>query len=120
MEQQLRLSVDGTELAVVWEDNGSVAALADLAAAGPLTVEMSAYGGFEQVGSLGTSLPRDDVRTTTEAGDIVLYAGDQLVIFYGSNTWAYTRLGRVTGLSGEELTALLSADGVTVTLSRGE
>ncbi len=78
------------------------------------------YGGFEQVGSLGASLPRSDTRITTQAGDIVLYAGDQIVVFYGSNTWAYTRLGRITDLSPEELAALLGKGDVSLTLSLEE
>ena len=77
---------------------------------------MSMYGGFEQVGSVGTALPQDDVQTTTSAGDIDLYAGDQMVVFYGSNTWAYTRLGHISDKTAEELTALLSNDSVTITL----
>ena len=78
---------------------------------------MSMYGGFEQVGALGTSLPRDDRQTTTQAGDIVLYAGDQIVVFYGSNSWAYTRLGRITDQSVQALRDLLGNGDVTVTLS---
>jgi hypothetical protein len=81
---------------VEWEDNESVEALKELCQEGPLTIRMSMYGGFEQVGSIGQSLPRDDSRTTTQAGDIVLYSGDQIVVFYGSNSWAYTRLGHIT------------------------
>ena len=86
------LKINGEEYPVEWEDNESVAALKELC---PLTVEMSMYGGFEQVGSLGSSLPRSDEQTTTDYGDIVLYSGDQIVVFYGSNTWAYTRLGHI-------------------------
>ena len=78
---------------------------------------MSMYGGFEQVGSLGTSLPRNDSQTTTQAGDIVLYSGNQIVIFYGSNSWAYTRLGRITDKSASELTELLGKGDVAVTLT---
>ena len=116
MEKSLSLVIDGREVAVAWEDNESVAALIELASAGPLTVQMSMYGGFEQVGSLGTGLPRDDVQTTTRAGDIVLYSGNQIVVFYGSNSWAYTRLGHITDLSAEELSALLGSGDVTLTL----
>ena len=86
------LKINGKEYPVEWEDNESVEALKALC---PLTVEMSMYGGFEQVGSLGSSLPRNDKQTTTDYGDIVLYAGDQIVIFYGSNSWAYARLGHI-------------------------
>ena len=74
------------------------------------------YGGFEQVGSLGTSLPRNDVQTTTQAGDLVLYSGNQIVVFYGSNSWAYTRLGRIEGLSSSEIAELLGNGAVELTL----
>ena len=117
MEKSLRLLINETEVPVGWEENESVEALARLAAAEPLTVQMSMYGGFEQVGSLGSSLPRNDVQTVTQAGDIVLYAGNQIVMFYGSNSWAYTRLGRITDVSAEELTNLLANGDVVITLS---
>ena len=67
---------------------------------------MSMYGGFEQVGSIGQSISRDDKQITTEFGDILLYSGNQIVVFYGSNSWAYTKLGHID-LSEEELTQLL-------------
>ena len=117
MEKSLRLLINGTPVSVGWEENESVEALARLAAAEPLTVQMSMYGGFEQVGSLGTNLPKNDVQTTTGAGDIVLYSGSNIVIFYGSNSWAYTRLGKVQGMSAQELSALLGSGDVTVTLA---
>ena len=114
-ELTMMLKIDDTEIAVRWEDNESVEALKDLIQDTPLTINMSMYGGFEQVGSLGTSLPRNDVQTTTEAGDIVLYSGNQIVVFYGSNSWAYTRLGHVE-LSAPEMSDLLSHGDVTITL----
>ena len=80
----------------------------------------SPYGGFEQVGSLGAELPSDDVQMTTEAGDIVLYSGDQIVIFYGSNIWAYTKLGRITDRSDAEVADLLGNGNVTITISNAE
>ena len=86
------LKINGEEYPVEWENNESVFALKDLC---PLAIEMSMYGGFEQVGSLGSSLPRNDEQTTTDYGDIVLYSGNQIVVFYGSNSWAYTKLGRI-------------------------
>ena len=98
----------------------SVEALKQLAASDKLTIEMSMYGGFEQVGSMGTSLPREDVQTTTEAGDIVLYSGDQMVVFYGSNSWAYTKLGHITDKTADEMTELLGNGNVTITLSMTE
>jgi len=114
VEKTLKLFVAGNETPVTWQDNASVDALKELAASG-LTVQMSMYGGFEQVGSLGANLPRDDKQTTTDYGDVVLYSGNQIVIFYGSNSWSYTRLGHID-LSKEEMTDLLSNGNVTITL----
>lgn len=118
-EKTLRLKINGTEVAVEWEDNESVSALIDLVSSEGLTVQMSAYGGFEQVGSLGQSLPRNDVQTTTDAGDIVLYSGNQIVVFYGSNSWAYTRLGRISDRSTADMAALLGNGNVTLTITYG-
>ena len=113
--KKLRMAIDGTEVSVIWEENESVTALMNLVGEAPITIQMSMYGGFEQVGPIGTSLPRNDVQITTEAGDIVLYSGNQIVVFYGSNSWAYTRLGHVD-LSAVEMSELLSHGDVTVTL----
>lgn len=113
----LKMKIDGRELPVVWEDNESVHALISLASESPVTVAMSRYGGFEQVGSLGTSLPRNDAQTVTQPGDIVLYAGNQIVVFYGSNSWAYTRLGHITDQTAAQLKDLLGNGDVTLTLS---
>ena len=112
----LTMKIDGKKVAVDWEENDSVTALAKLVKDKPLTIKMSVYGGFEQVGPLGTGLPRNDAQTTTQAGDIVLYSGDRIVVFYGSNSWAYTRLGHVSDKTQQELTELLSNGDVTVTL----
>ena len=115
-QEEMQMKVGGTVVAGEWEHNESVEARR--AEDHPLTVEMSMYGGFEQVGSLGQSLPRNDVQTTTSAGDIVLYSGNQIVVFYGSNSWAYTRLGRVSDKTAEELTALLGNGDVTITIEK--
>ena len=114
--EAMKLWIGETAVAVAWEDNDAVRALRELVAEQPLTIEMSMYGGFEQVGSIGTDMPRNDEQTTTQAGDIVLYAGDQMVVFYGSNSWAYTRLGRVTDKTAGEMAGLLSGGDVTVTV----
>ena len=110
--EEMKLFINGEEVPVTWEENESVEALKELV---PLTVEMSMYGGFEQVGYLGTSITRNDVQTVTSYGDIVLYSGNQIVIFYGSNSWAYTRLGHVE-LSQEEMARLLSNGDVVIEL----
>ena len=113
----LTLTIDGTVVTVEWENNDTVAALTERVKAAPLMVQMSMYGGFEQVGSLGASLPRHDQQTTTSSGDIVLYSGNQIVIFYGSNSWAYTRLGHISDKTQAEMRELLGEHDVTVTLS---
>ena len=112
----LQMTIGDTPVSVDWEDNESVEALKDLCSNQPLTIQMSMYGGFEQVGSIGADLPQNDEQTTTSSGDIVLYSGDQIVVFYGSNTWAYTRLGHITDKTQAELNELLSNGNITVTL----
>ena len=109
------MTIGNTKVDVSWEDNDSVRELKELAAKN-LSIQMSMYGGFEQVGSIGQNLTRNDKQTTTEPGDIVLYSGNQLVVFYGSNSWSYTRLGKIN-LSDEELENLLGNGDVTITLS---
>ena len=116
-ESTMLMMVGDMSVEVDWEENESVEALKELAAE-DLTIEMSMYGGFEQVGSIGQSLPRNDTQTTTASGDIVLYSGDQLVVFYGSNTWAYTRLGKIVDKTPEEMEELLGNGDVTITLSK--
>lgn len=116
-DTEMKLSIGTEDVKVEWESNESVEALMALVKEGPLTINMSMYGGFEQVGEIGKSLPRSDSQTTTRAGDIVLYSGNKIVVFYGSNSWAYTRLGRITDRSAEELSALLGNGNVTLTIS---
>ena len=115
MEKTMHLYINETELPVIWEDNQSVQALTELAASEPLHVNMSMYGGFEQVGSLGRDLPRSDRQTVTQSGDIMLYSGNQVVIFYGSNSWAYTPLGKADGVSASRMRELLGNGDVTLT-----
>ena len=115
-ETVLQMKIGDTSVAVNWEDNESVEALKEMCQDGPLTIKMSMYGGFEQVGSIGQDLPRNDSQTTTQAGDIVLYSGNQIVVFYGSNSWAYTRLGHITDQSEQDLAELLGNGDVTITI----
>lgn len=112
---KLTLKIDGIEVDVIWADNDSVKALKNLAKNG-LTINMSKYGGFEQVGSIGSTLPSSDTRITTNPGDIVLYSSNQIVIFYDSNTWSYTKIGHIN-LSKSELIDLLGDEDVVVTLT---
>ena len=111
----MKVQVGDTIFSATLEENVAVSALVDMMRESPVVLQMSNYSGFEKVGSLGTSLPADNSQTTTHAGDIVLYNGNQIVIFYGSNSWSYTRLGHIDDLTGWE-EALGNGD-VTVTFS---
>ena len=113
-EQNMVMKIGDTSVDVTWEDNDSIKELNKLAESG-LSISMSMYGGFEQVGSIGQSITKNDVQMTTQSGDIVLYSGNQLVVFYGSNSWSYTKLGKIN-LSQKELEELLGNGDVTITL----
>lgn len=116
-EMKLNVEVNGTTFTAALEDNAAVDAFVEMMREAPVVIEMNDYSGFEKVGSLGTSLPASNSQTTTQVGDIVLYNSSQIVIFYGSNSWSYTRLGKIDDLTGWE-EALGSGD-VTVTFSIG-
>nr|WP_325212606.1 flavodoxin [uncultured Oscillibacter sp.] len=115
----LSLTVNGTTFTAALEDNSSARALRDLLADGPKTIEMSDYGSMEKVGPLGQSLPTNNEQIATQAGDLILYQGNQFVIYYAPNTWNFTRLGRVNNTSASELRQLLGSGDVSVTLSLG-
>ena len=116
-DSSMTMKIGDTKVNVDWEDNQAVERLRDMAKDGDITIQMSMYGGFEQVGSIGQSLPRDDKQTTTSSGDIVLYSGNQMVVFYGSNSWSYTRLGHISDKDEAEKADLLSQGDVTITIS---
>ena len=111
-EENMKLSIDNQELNVTWENNESVKALKELL---PLTIEMHEYGDFEQVGSIGQSIVSNDKRITTAPGDIVLYSSNQIVIFFGNNTWEYTKIGHIN-LSDSVLNDLLNKENVSLTI----
>ena len=108
----MNVQVGDVVFSATLEENETVSALVEMMRESPVVIQMSDYSGFEKVGSLRTSLPASNSQTTTQAGDIVLYNGNQIVIFYGTNTWSYTRLGHIDDLTGWE-EALGSGD-VTV------
>ena len=92
---QIKSDSGSHTLTATLSDNSSATAFYELLKKGPLTVDMHDYGSFEKVGSLGTSLPRNDTQITTTAGDIILYQGNQITIYYDVNSWNFTRLGKV-------------------------
>lgn len=116
---RIRLTVNGNSFSAVLEPGQTAEALRARLERGDIKVRMEDYGNMEKVGGLGFALPRHDVRTVTGPGDMVLYQGNSLVIFYGTNTWSYTPLGKVEGVSSRERMLELwgKGDDATVTLS---
>lgn len=117
--EKMYITINGNKLEVTLAENSSVAALVKKLKQGDISYTANDYGGFEKVGSLGFNLPTGDKQITTHAGDVILYSGNQIVLFYGSNSWSYTRLGEINGYTAAQLRSLLCAgEGkVLVTLS---
>ena len=115
MKISIQITSDGGshKITATLTDNSSATAFYELLKKGPVTIKMSDYGNFEKVGSLGTTLPRNDSQITTSAGDIILYQGNQITIYYDTNSWNFTRLGKVDGVTQAELTKILGKDDVT-------
>lgn len=113
------LELGDTVWTATLEDNPSAAALKELLTLGPLTVDMHDYGGFEKVGGIGTTLPRSDRPITTTPGDIILYQGNSVTIYYDENAWNFTLLGHIDGVAEAELRKVLKAGGedIRVTFS---
>lgn len=114
-EMKLQIEAGGSTFTAVLEENQAAAALVEMIKDEPMVIEMEDYAGFEKVGSLGTSLPASNSQMTARAGDIVLYNSSQIVMFYGSNSWSYTKLAEVEDLTGWE--DALGSGSVSVTLS---
>ena len=98
-EMKMNVQIGEYTFTATLEQNQAVNELIDMMKEGPVTIEMSDYSGFEKVGPLGKGLTTDNHQTTTTEGDIVLYSGNQIVIFYGSNSWSYTRIGKIDDLT---------------------
>ena len=113
----IKIRVNSSVLEVKLEDNEATKSLVGRLKNGNISVDANEYGGFEKVGNLGFSLPRNDKGITTSAGDIVLYQGNQISLFYNSNSWSYTKLGKVQNVSGDELKNILGSGDVTLILS---
>lgn len=116
-DNQIRVTVGSRSFIVNLEDNETAKALRKMLADEDLTISASNYGGFEKVCQLGKTLPRNDKQITTEAGDVMLYSGNQIVFFYGANSWSYTKIGKVEASSIEKLESVLSGSETEVILS---
>lgn len=118
---KLNIQIDnGTSkhtLTATLNDNSSSRALMELLEKGSITIDMHDYGNFEKVGSLPSSLPRNDTQITTEPGDIILYQGNQITFYYDTNSWNFTLLGKIDGITKAELKKILGKGNVTVVLS---
>lgn len=114
-EYDLKITVGTSEFYASLEDNPSAEEFRELLEEGPLTVEMRDYGGFEKVGALGKTLTRSDTQITTEPGDVILYQGNQITIYYGVNQWNFTRLAKINDVS--DLKEKLGEGTVEVTFS---
>ena len=114
---QLYIKINNKTLTVALEDNSSVDALLEKLKQGDIIIEMSDYANFEKVGPLGFSLPRNDKSITTTPGDIILYQGNQITIYYNTNTWNFTKLGKIENVTQKELKEILGNGDVTVTFS---
>ena len=110
------IHVNDTVLVVKAENNSSSEALLQLLEAGDITIFMHDYGSFEKVGFLGTAIPRNDEDITTTPGDVILYQGNQITVYYDENRWNFTKLGHID-IGQDELKAILGSGDVTVVLS---
>ena len=119
MPATIMITVSGKSLPVIIEDNVATRALVAALREASITFEAHDYGGFEKVGGLGRTLPSSDSQMTTQPGDVILYSGNQIVLFYGSNSWSYTRIGKIQYGTLDELKTFLQAGKgyISVTLS---
>ena len=116
----ISIRVGSQTLSMTLADNSSARALVGKLKEGDLTVNMQDYSNFEKVGPLGFSLPTNDTQITTVPGDVILYQGRNLVIYYDRNSWTFTRLGKIEGATRQSLLSVLGNGDVTVTLSLNE
>ena len=116
--EKLIININGqTDLTATLYDNSSSKALVDLLKKGPVTIDMHDFSNFEKVGELPVTLPRNDTYTETDSGDLILYLGKRFVIYYDKNSWNFTPLGKVEGVSKPELKKILGSGNVTAVLT---
>ena len=109
MTTKMYITIDGRTEAVTLTNNSATQALVAKLQEAPVSITLNSSGGFEIWGPLGFSLPENDQQTTAQPGDVILYNGSNLCLFYGTNSWSYTRLGKIDGLSESELRTFLKA-----------
>jgi len=113
----MEITVNGRSLHATMENNSSAEAFKDMLKHGKKTVKMRDYGSMEKVGMLGRMLPTNDRQITTKPGDIILFMGSSIVVYYEPNSWNFTRLGHIDDISQDELRDLLGPGNVEMTFS---
>ncbi len=113
----MKLQIGNTSLTATLSDNSSAQALTEMLNEGPVTIKMQDYAGMEKVGPLGKNLPRNDRQIAAKSGDIILYQGNAIVIYYAPNSWNFTKLGEIDDISQKKLKEILGGGNVEVTLS---
>ena len=116
-EMKLKIHVNDTTFTATLGENSSAKAFVALLQKGDLTLEMKDYGNFEKVADLPVSLPRNDTQIDTDAGDIILYQGKSITIYYDTNSWNFTRLGKIDNVNKKRLKEILGKGSATVTFS---
>lgn len=116
-QNNITLTVNGQSKIITLADTEAAIKLKTLLETSPVTVRMNDYGSFEKVGALPWALPTADCQISTVPGDVMLYQGNNIVIFYGTNSWAYTPLGKIDGASADELKNFLAASYIDAILS---
>jgi hypothetical protein len=117
LQDTIKIVVNETELIVNLEDNRTKKALLEKLDDGDIIINAQDYSNFEKVGDLGFNLPRSDKYIKTEPGDVILYSGNQIVLFYGTNTWNYTKIGKIN-ITGDELKSILGDGDITYTITK--
>lgn len=116
-EDTIKIKINNETFSVRLENNSATDELVKILENGNVTVNASEYGGFEKVGNLGFSLPTSDEHIDTDAGDIVLYQGNQISLFYDSHSWSYTKIGKIENVTSEHLKDILGSGDVSLELS---
>ena len=116
-EMKMKIQIGDNVFTATLAENSSVEALLELMADGSLTLSMSDYANMEKGADLGVTLPQNNEQMNTQAGDIILYQGRTFVIYYDTNSWSLTPIGKIDNVDTEELRAALGTGDVTVTLS---
>lgn len=114
---EMKITANGTTFLAGFAENSSAEAFRKLLEQGPVTIEMHDYGSFEKVGPLGTSLPTNDEPITTEPGDVILYQGSSVTVYYDTNHWSFTRLGKIENVTKEELLEAFGSGDVAITFA---